>query len=60
MIAGGFGNEKTQILVTEVYRLAFNFYRYGYAAAYSVVIFLMLLVFSMIYVRKTGILKELE
>ena len=60
LIAGGFGNEKTQILVTEVYRLAFNFYRYGYAAAYSVVIFLMLLVFSMIYVRKTGILKELE
>ncbi|BEP27867.1 carbohydrate ABC transporter permease [Helicovermis profundi] len=60
LIAGGFGNEKTQILVTEVYRLAFNFYRYGYAAAYSVVIFLMLLVFSLFYVRKTGIMKEVD
>ncbi len=60
LIAGGFGNEKTQILVTEVYRLAFNFYRYGYAAAYSVVIFLMLLVFSLIYIRNTGIMKELD
>jgi len=60
LIAGGFGNEKTQILVTEVYRLAFNFYRYGYAAAYSVIIFLMLLVFSLFYVRKTGIMKEID
>lgn len=60
LIAGGFGNEKTQILVTEVYRLAFNFYRYGYAAAYSVVIFIMLLVFSLFYIRKTGIMKEMD
>ncbi|MGL4787478.1 MAG: carbohydrate ABC transporter permease, partial [Cetobacterium sp.] len=40
ILAGGYGNKETQILVTDVYRLAFNFYRYGFAAAYSVLIFL--------------------
>mgnify|MGYP000748957470 CR=1 FL=1 len=60
IIAGGFGNEKTQILVTEVYRLAFNFYRYGYAAAYSVVIFLILLVFGMTFMRRTQSIEEVR
>lgn len=58
ILAGGYGNKETQILVTDVYRLAFNFYRYGFAAAYSVFIFLFLLVFSVIYVRKSNIFKE--
>lgn len=58
ILAGGYGNKETQILVTDVYRLAFNFYRYGFAAAYSVLIFLFLLVFSVIYVRKSNIFKE--
>lgn len=53
IIAGGFGNEQTQILVTEVYRLAFMFYRYGYAAAYSVVIFFILFMFVMIFMKAT-------
>lgn len=51
IIAGGFGNDKTQILVTEVYRLAFMFYRYGYAAAYSVVIFFILFIFVMTFMK---------
>lgn len=55
IIAGGYGNAKTQILVTDVYRLAFNFYRYGYAAAYSVLIFILLLIFSIFYVKKSNI-----
>ena len=55
ILAGGYGNKETQILVTDVYRLAFNFYRYGFAAAYSVLIFVFLLVFSLIYVRKSNI-----
>jgi len=55
IIAGGFGNEKTQILVTDVYRLAFNFYRYGYAAAYSVLIFVILLLFAIFYVKKSNV-----
>ncbi|WP_418965508.1 carbohydrate ABC transporter permease [Cetobacterium sp.] len=58
ILAGGYGNKETQILVTDVYRLAFNFYRYGFAAAYSVLIFIFLLVFSVIYVRKSNIFKE--
>ena len=58
ILAGGYGNKETQILVTDVYRLAFNFYRYGFAAAYSVLIFIFLLVFSIIYVRKSNIFKE--
>jgi arabinogalactan oligomer/maltooligosaccharide transport system permease protein len=56
IIAGGFGNEKTQILVTEVYRLSFQFYRYGYAAAYSVIIFIILLIFGIFYVKKSNVL----
>lgn len=51
IIAGGYGNAKTQILVTSVYRTAFSFYRYGYGAAYSVVIFLILVIFGLIYMR---------
>ncbi|MGL4672450.1 carbohydrate ABC transporter permease [Cetobacterium sp.] len=58
ILAGGYGNKQTQILVTDVYRLAFNFYRYGFAAAYSVLIFAFLLVFSIIYVKKSNIFKE--
>ncbi len=58
IMAGGFGNEKTQILVTEVYRLAFNFYRYGYAAAYSVIIFAILLIFGLTFMRKTQGIEE--
>ena len=58
ILAGGYGNKETQILVTDVYRLAFNFYRYGFAAAYSVLIFVFFLVFSLIYVRKSNIFKE--
>lgn len=34
--------DKSHILVTYVYKAAFNYYRYGYAAAFSVVIFLLL------------------
>lgn len=52
ILSDGFGNTKSQILVTKVYQLAFNFYNYGYAAAYSVVIFLILLIFSIIYMSR--------
>lgn len=52
ILADGFGNTRSQILVTRVYQLAFNFYNYGYAAAYSVMIFLILLAFSIFYMRR--------
>jgi len=36
----------TEILITDAYKIAFEQYRYGYAAAYSVVIFLILMVYG--------------
>ena len=44
----------TDILITFVYDQAFLYWRIGFAAAYSVVIFMMLLAFSVIYLRVGG------
>lgn len=46
-------SDQTHILVSFVYKAAFNLYRYGYAAALSMVIFLLLLAFSLVFMRKT-------
>jgi len=43
--------DKSHILVTYVYKAAFTYYRYGYAAAFSVLIFLILLTIVRIYDR---------
>jgi arabinogalactan oligomer/maltooligosaccharide transport system permease protein len=43
--------DKSHILVTYVYKAAFTYYRYGYAAAFSVFIFLTLLIIVRIYQR---------
>jgi len=48
---GGEPADKTHILVTYVYKAAFHYYRYGYAAAFSIVIFLILLVFVAWFLR---------
>ncbi len=45
-------SDKTHILVSFVYKAAFNLYRYGYAAAMSMVIFFILLIFSVAFMRK--------
>jgi arabinogalactan oligomer/maltooligosaccharide transport system permease protein len=45
-------SDKTHILVSFVYKSAFSLYRYGYAAAMSMVIFLILLTFSVVYMRR--------
>jgi len=50
---GGEPADQTHILVSYVYKAAFNLYRYGYAAAFSVVIFVILLVFSILFVKRT-------
>jgi len=42
---------KVDILVTYVYKAAFNLYRYGYAAAFSAVIFAILMIFSIIMIK---------
>jgi arabinogalactan oligomer/maltooligosaccharide transport system permease protein len=46
LVSAGQPGGATEILVTRAYKLAFEDYRYGYAAAYSVVIFLLLLVYG--------------
>jgi arabinogalactan oligomer/maltooligosaccharide transport system permease protein len=49
--------ETSDILVTALFRQAFQYNRYGDAAAFAFVIFLILLVFTVIYIRRTGSLK---
>jgi arabinogalactan oligomer/maltooligosaccharide transport system permease protein len=46
-------SDQTHILVSFVYKAAFNLYRYGYAAALSMVIFVILLMFSLFFMRRT-------
>ncbi|MCL4514211.1 MAG: sugar ABC transporter permease [Firmicutes bacterium] len=51
LITLGGPGDKTHILVTTVYRAAFDYYRYGYAAAFSVVMFFILLLFTVNFVK---------
>lgn len=48
-------SDQTHLLVSFVYKAAFNFYRYGYGAALSVVIFAILLVFSLVFMRQSRV-----
>jgi len=50
---GGEPSDQTHILVSFVYKAAFNLYRYGYAAALSMVIFVILLIFSLSFMKRT-------
>jgi arabinogalactan oligomer/maltooligosaccharide transport system permease protein len=50
---GGEPSDKSHILVSFVYKAAFNFYSFSYAAALSLVIFLILFVFSMVFMRQS-------
>lgn len=47
----GAETEEAQILVSLVYKKAFGYFRYGYSAALSVIIFLILLSFSSVFIR---------
>lgn len=44
-------DSRVHILVTKVYRAAFDYYRYGYAAAFSVIIFFILLLFAYSFIK---------
>lgn len=46
-------SDSTHILVSFVYKAAFNFYRYGYGAALSMIIFFILVAFSLFFMKKT-------
>ncbi len=46
LVSGGQPAGSTEILITQAYKIAFEQYRYGYAAAYSTVIFLILFAYG--------------
>jgi arabinogalactan oligomer/maltooligosaccharide transport system permease protein len=50
--------ETSDILVTALFRAAFQYNRYGFSAAFAFVIFIILLVYSIVYIRASGTLKE--
>jgi arabinogalactan oligomer/maltooligosaccharide transport system permease protein len=54
----GLPADKSHILVTYVYKAAFTYYRYGYAAAFSVFIFLILLTIVLAYLKQTKTLEK--
>ena len=51
IMTAGIESNETEILVSRVYREAFNYYNYGPAAAKSVVIFLFLSLFSSVFIK---------
>jgi len=51
---GGEPSDHTHILVSYVYKAAFNLYRYGYAAALSMAIFCILLVMGTFSIRQSN------
>ena len=48
-------SDQTHLLVSFVYKAAFNFYRYGYGAALSMIIFFILLAFSLTFMRQSKV-----
>jgi arabinogalactan oligomer/maltooligosaccharide transport system permease protein len=50
---GGEPADQTHILVSYVYKAVFNSYQYGYGAALSMVLFVMLLTFSLLFLHRT-------
>lgn len=50
---GGEPSDRTHILVSYVYKAAFSMYRFGWAAALSLVIFAILFTFSQVFLKKT-------
>lgn len=57
LVSGGAPDGATDILITDAFRWAFERDRYGYAAAYSTIIFVILLLFTLVTNRVTGATK---
>ncbi len=51
---GGEPNDQTHILVSYVYEAAFSMYRFGWAAALSMVIFAVLFIFTQAFLNRTN------
>lgn len=58
LITQGGPQEKTDILVSSMYKAAFSFYRYGFTAMFALVIFVILFLFTLFYLRISGGLKS--
>lgn len=52
---GGEPSDTTHILVSWVYKSAFTYFRMGYAAAFSMIIFAILFIFSWRFIKSTGV-----
>ncbi len=50
---GGEPSDKTHLLVSWVYKAGFTYFRIGYAAAFSMIIFIILFIFSWNFIKKT-------
>ncbi len=55
---GGEPSDTTHILVSWVYKAAFTYFRMGYAAAFSLIIFAILFVFSWRFIQRTRVLEK--
>ncbi len=53
LVSGGEPAGANEILITKAYKIAFEEYRYAYAAAYSTVIFIILLMYGVLQTRLT-------
>jgi len=58
LITQGGPQEKTDILVSSMYKAAFQFYRYGFTAMFALVIFAILFLFTLFYLRVSDGLKS--
>ena len=58
LITQGGPEEKTDILVSSMYKAAFQFYRYGFTAMFALVIFVFLMLFTLFFLRMSGGLKS--
>ncbi|HEX2831759.1 MAG TPA: sugar ABC transporter permease [Thermoanaerobaculia bacterium] len=53
LVSAGEPAHSTEILITQAYKVAFEQYRYGYAAAYATIIFAILLIYGVFQNRVT-------
>lgn len=49
--------ESSDILVTALFRASFQYNRYGFSAAFAFIVFFLLLLYTIFYMRRTGALK---
>jgi arabinogalactan oligomer/maltooligosaccharide transport system permease protein len=54
---GGQPQDSTHILVSYIYKSAFDLYRYGFGAALSMVIFALLLVFALVFIHRSRVVE---